>query len=809
MSVNQYNLHDLYCNQNNIRNICIISSMGHGRRSLIDNYITYFENYRQDDVVRMHTIQPVSCPMYYEFSGVNNVPKDANGNGFLVNLIGSPSTSNLPIEIAGTLRLTDGALVVVDCIKGIEIEIETTLRKALDERVQFILFINKIDKLILESQQSFEEMYQTFDKYINHINTLMSTCYDEHFEDMYIHPKKGSIAFGSGIHGWAFTLEQFAEMWSKKYGISKEKMINTLWGDNYWDGVSKCWKKNNKANNGGLLQRCFVQFCLEPISKLCNAVIEGRHEDYGEMLKNLNIELPGGYKDKEGIELVHIIMKSWLPINNSLLKMVVVHLPSPVIAQKYKIDNLYTGDLNDETAIAMKNCDPNGPLMIHISKMVPSNETSRLYAFGRVFSGTVKTGSKIRICSNEYIPKQPGNCHIKHIQRTALMMGIYVELIDECPCGNVVGLVGVDQYISKSGTITDSDTSHIIKEIKFTHNPIICVSVEPKDPSNLPKLVEGMKRLSKIDPLCSCFTEETGEHIIAGITELHVNALLEYLQENNRQKCLLNVSKPFNPFKETIRKTSSMICLSKSANKHNRLLSHQIWMLKKRANILANKYDWDVYECRKIWCFGPDNIGPNILVDDTKGIQYLNEIKDSVILGFNHAMNVGAICGEQVRGVRINLMDVMMQADAIHRGYGQIVPCAYRCCNASILTASPTLSEPIYLTEIRFQKSVMSVVYSALARRRAIILSKEQHLIQSLMDIKAYLPVVESFGFLNNLQTQTNGKVSCQLHFSHWQIMDGDIDDSCSYVNQIIMQIRKRKGLSEAIPTLDMYNDKL
>lgn len=135
---------------------------------------------------------------------------------------------------------------------------------------------------------------------------------------------------------------------------------------------------------------------------------------------------------------------------------------------------------------------------------------------------------------------------------------------------------------------------------------------------------------------------------------------------------------------------------------------------KVRARVLADEFGWDVTDARKIWCFGPEGTGPNLFVDATKGVQYLNEIKDSCVAAFQWATKEGVCAEENMRGIRFNLLDVTvstilsrddlagltlpkLHADAIHRGGGQLIPTCRRVCYAACLLASPALQEPIYL----------------------------------------------------------------------------------------------------------------
>merc|ERR1711962_1442400 len=210
-----------------------------------------------------------------------------------------------------------------------------------------------------------------------------------------------------------------------------------------------------------------------------------------------------------------------------------IHLPSPVTSQKYRMELLYEGPQDDLVCVGIKNCDPEAHLMMYISKMVPTSDKGRFYAFGRVFSGKVATGRKVRIMGPHYVPGKKEDLYQKSIQRTILMMGRYIEPIEDVPCGNIVGLVGVDQYLVKTGTISTYEKAHNLKVMKFSVSPVVRVAVEAKDPSQLPKLVEGLKRLAKSDPMVQCIIEESGEHIVAGAGELHLEICLKDLEEDH------------------------------------------------------------------------------------------------------------------------------------------------------------------------------------------------------------------------------------------------------------------------------------
>lgn len=822
----------------NIRNMCVIAHVDHGKSTLSDSLVAAaglmadnlagdarVMDTRPDEQERGVTIKSTGITLYYELDD-KTLPDGYDHKGFLINLIDCPGHVDFSSEVSAALRITDGALVVVDCIEGVCVQTETVLRQALAERVVPVLMVNKLDRAFLELQLTSEEAYMNFSKTIESANAIISIYRDELLGDSQVYPEKGTVAFGSGLHGWAFTLPRMAEVYAAKFGIEKEKLVKRLWGDYFFDGPAKKWYRKNTNDKGDTLKRGFAQFVLDPISQLFKAIMNDDSAKYTKMLKSLGVNLKSEEKDEKGKALLKIVMKKWLPAADALLNMIILKLPSPAVAQVYRLENIYDGPLDDEAALGIKNCDPKGVLMCYISKMVPTNDKGRFYAFGRVFSGTIATGQKVRICGSNYVPGKKDDVVEKSIQRTVLMMGRNVEPVEDCPCGNTIGLVGVDQYLLKSGTITNSKTAHLIKSLKFSVSPVVRVAVQPKNPGDLPKLVEGLKRLSKSDPLVQCTTEESGEHIIAGAGELHLEICLKDLKDDFTGIELI-ISDPVVSFRETVTTTSSQQCLSKSQNKHNRFYMTAEPMdgemandiengkitpnddVKTRSRYIADEYGWDVGEARKIWCFGPDGIGANLLVDVTKAAQYLHEIKDSCVAAFQWATKSGPLAEENVRSVRLNIHDVELHTDAIHRGGGQVIPTVRRCIYASILTAKPGLMEPVYLVDIQCPESAIGGIYSCLNRRRGHVFSDDQRPGTPIHLVKAYLPVMESFGFTGDLRSQTQGQAFPQCVFDHWQHLNGDPLVPGNKSSDTVLQIRKRKGLKENVPGLENYLDKL
>jgi elongation factor 2 len=482
--------------------------------------------------------------------------------------------------------------------------------------------------------------------------------------------------------------------------------------------------------------------------------------------------------------------------------------------------------MDDKTANAIRNCDPNGPLMMYVAKMVPTADKGRFFAFGRVFAGTIVSGQKIRILGANFEVGKKDDLYIKTIQRLVIMMGRKTEPVDSVPVGNTCAIVGIDQFLVKSGTITTDEDSHPIVTMKFSVSPVVRVAVQAKNPADLPKLVEGLKRLAKSDPLVQCTIEESGEHIVAGAGELHLEICMKDLKEEFMGGAEIIISEPVVSFRETVGTESTQVCLSKSPNKHNRLycvarpmeegLAERIDdgkitpkdEPKARARILAEEYGWDVTEARKIWCFGPNTNGPNVVVDCTKGVQYLNEIKDSIVAAFQWVTKEGVYTNENMRGIRFNLVDVVLHTDAIHRGGGQLIPTGRRVFYAAEMTAEPRLMEPMFLCEIQCPQTAVGGIYAVMNKRRGNIIEEIQRPGTPMCVVKTHLPVLESFGFTAELRANTAGQAFPQMIFDHWKIMPGSVSED-GKTKEVVMACRKRKGMKETLPDLDDYLDKL
>ena len=857
----------------------VIAHVDHGKSTLTDSLVqkagiisaqaagtARFTDNRADEAERGITIKSTGVSMYFEYDMVAEKKLDAEDaaeatgaaadlsvvasaeakaaeeaqrladekgieiseRSFLINLIDSPGHVDFSSEVTAALRVTDGALVVVDSVEGVAVQTETVLRQAIGERVRPVLMMNKVDRCITELMLPPEEAYRMFVKNIENVNVIIETYKDPVLGDLSIEPTKGNMAMGSGLHQWGYTLKKFAKMYAAKFQTSRYKMIRRLWGDVFYNKKGE-WKRGDYTQDKDF-KRGYVGMCLEPIYQLFDCCINDKADKLEKILAQLGILLKTEEKELKGKQLMKKVMQKWLPMGDTVLEMLVLHLPSPKDAQVYRTEQLYEGPMDDPCAVAMKNCDSNGPLMMYISKMVPTADPGRFYGFGRVFSGKVATGQKVRIMGPNYQPGQKTDLWVKNIQRTVIMMGNKAEAVADIPSGNTCALVGVDNYLIKTGTISDHDDAHNIKVMKFSVSPVVRVAVECKNSQDLPKLVEGLKRLSKSDPLVHISQEESGENIIAGAGELHLEICLNDLQNDFMKGAPIKISDPVVSYRETVTAKSTQTALAKSPNKHNRLymdcepMTPELQKDIEDAKIVptpkdykvqakeiaeAHGFDADQVGQKRLWAFGPDGSGPNWVLDSTIAVQYLSEIKESVNSGFQWGTKSGPLCGEQLRGVIIKLMDVTLHADSIHRGMGQILPAARQVLFACMYLSAPTLMEPFYQADIAVPVAEAGGVYSTLALRRGQIVEEIPRAGTPMTSIKAYLPVNESFGFTGALRAATGGQAFPQCSFDHWEAMTGDPFKAGNKVYDIVRDTRKRKGMKEEMPPLEEYLDKL
>src|SRR3989338_4926811 len=376
---------------NQIRNMSVIAHVDHGKSTLSDSLVAAagiikqetsgdarLLDTRPDEIARGITIKSTAISLYYHVSNDLVEGLKTEERNFLINLIDSPGHVDFSSEVTAALRVTDGALVVVDCVEGVCVQTETVLRQALTERIRPVVFINKVDRAILELQLDPEEAYQGFVKTLQNVNVVIATYNDPIMGDLKVSPDKGTVAIGSGLQDWAFSISRFAKMYASKFGVDEAKMCERLWGDSFFDAKGKAWIRTEHNAEGERVKRAFCQFCLEPIYQLFDAIMTDKTDKLNKMLKAVNIVMTLDEMEQPPRKLVKSVMMKFLPASDTLLQMIVMHLPSPRTAQDYPPEMPYSGEptIEDTFFKGIKECDPHAPLMLYISNIFPTADNA-------------------------------------------------------------------------------------------------------------------------------------------------------------------------------------------------------------------------------------------------------------------------------------------------------------------------------------------------------------------------------------------------------------------------------------------------
>jgi elongation factor 2 len=491
-----------------------------------------------------------------------------------------------------------------------------------------------------------------------------------------------------------------------------------------------------------------------------------------------------------------------VPIDEALLETVIKLVPDPIEAQKYRIPKIWKGDIDSEIAKAMLNCDPNGPIVMMITDMKVDPHAG-LVATGRVFSGTVRPGAELWLVNAK---------SLQRVLQTSLYMGQIRELADEIPAGNIAAVLGLDK--ARSGeTLIDPKFKEVqgsFEKLHYISEPVVTIAVEPKNPKELTKMIDSLRKLSIEDPnLTVKINEETGEYLLSGMGPLHLEVSLQILKDYYGIEVI--TSQPVVVYRESIR-AKSQIFEGKSPNKHNKfyinvepLNERTVELIatgrikedmdgKEMAKILRDEADWDYDEAKKIIAVD-ENI--NLLVDNTSGVQYLREIMDTFLQGFRLAMREGPLAHEPIRGVKVVLNDAEIHEDPAHRGPAQIYPAVRNAIFAGILTSRPTLLEPLQKLDIRIPLEHIGNVSSVLTKKRGKILNVMQQ--GNTARVMAEIPVAESFELAADLRGATAGRAFWGTEFSRW----APVPDSI--LMDIVTKIRERKGLPKEIPKVQDF----
>eukprot|EP00898_Chlorokybus_atmophyticus_P001260 jgi/Chlat1/2134/Chrsp17S02725 len=831
-----------------VRNVAVVGHLHHGKTILMDMLVEQTHQFPKRDISDERPMRYTDTRLDEEERGISIkamplslVLENSIGKSYLVNIMDTPGHVNFSDEMTAALRLSDGAVIVVDAVEGVMVNTERALRHAVSERLPIVVVINKVDRLIVELKLPPDDAYHKLRHTLEEINTILAGA-SAGLEPPQVDPVLGNVCFASGISGWSFTLQSFAKLYVDVQGIKldSEAFAARLWGDVYFQPSTRTFKKKPADAES---KRTFVQFILEPLYKLYSQVI-GEHQKNVEMtLEEFGVYLKSSEYHLDVKPLLKAACTRVFGSATGFTDMLVKHIPSAIDAAPAKVEHIYSGPQDSEIAGSMALCNANGPLMVYITKLYPKSDCSAFDALGRVMSGTLRPGMTVRVLGEGYSPDDEEDMAVKTVSNIWAYEARYRIPLKQATAGTWVLIEGVDASITKTATLTDEhldEEVYIFRPLKFNTASVVKIATEPLNPSELPKMVEGLRKINKSYPLAVTKVEESGEHTIMGTGEIFLDSVMKDLRDLYAE-VEIKVADPVVSFCETVVETSSLKCFAETPNKKNKLtmiaeplekgLAEDVengavsidWPRKKLGDFFQTRYDWDLLAARSIWAFGPDKQGPNILLDDTLPSEVdkslLGAVKDSIVQGFQWGTREGPLCDEPIRNVKFKILDATIAPEPLHRGGGQIIPTARRVAYSAFLMATPRLMEPVYYVEVQTPADCMSAIYTVLSRRRGHVTADVPKPGTPIYIVKAFIPTVESFGFETDLRYHTQGQAFCVSVFDHWQIVPGDpLDKSIvmrplepapvqHLAREFMVKTRRRKGMSEDVSINKFFDD--
>ena len=839
-----------------VRNVALVGHLSHGKTSVMDMFV------EQTHAVR-HAARSNERPMRYTDTrrdeqeremSIKAVPMSlvmpgGTGKSYLLNLMDAPGHVAFADEATAAMRFADGVLLVVDAVEGVCMATERALRAAAAEGLPVCVFLNKIDRLVVELKLPPPDAYHKLRHTLEELNALRGAVAPDapRFD-----PAAGNVAFGAARLGFSFTLESYARLYAtaQRLPLDAPALAKRLWGDWYLHPEARALRKAPPpgAAVGAGAQRTFVTFVLEPLYKLFTACVGEPPEAVAAALAEFGVTLKPAVLKQDVKPLLKAALSAVFGDAAGVVDMLARHVPPASAAGAAKAARTYTGPAESAAMRAVAAADPKAPLLAFVGKLVPSPDASRFDALARVMAGTLRVGDSVRVLGEAYTPDDEEDSAFATVTDLWLLQARYRLPVTSAGPGAWVLVGGVDEPIAKTATLVaaaphpSGEDAFIFAPLRFDTAPVVKIATEPLNPSDLPKLVAGLRKIGKSYPLAVTKVEESGEHTVLGTGEVFLDSVMRDLRELYAE-VEVKVADPTVRFCETCVETSSLKCFAETPNKRNKLtmiaepldkgLGDDIEAGRLRADMprkalaehLASKYAWDALAARSVWAFGPEAHGPNALLDDTLPSEtdkkLLGAIRDSVVAGFQWGAREGPLCDEPLRGVKFKLLEATVAPEPLARGGGQVIPTARRVTYSSFLMATPRLMEPMLRCEVHTPADCMAAIYNVLARRRGHVISDKPVAGTPVYVVHALLPAIESFGFETDLRVHTQGQAFGLTVFDSWAVVPGDpLDRSIvlrplepapapALAREFMVKTRRRKGMSEDVNVARFFDDPL
>jgi elongation factor 2 len=686
-----------------IRNIGIIAHIDHGKTTLADSLLAgagllstkmagmaRVLDYLEEEQKRKITIKTANISLLYK----------TGGTPYIVNLVDTPGHVDFTGKVTRALRVIDGAVVVIDAVEEIMAQTEIVTKQALDERVRPVLFINKVDKLIVELRLNEEQIQKKLDQIISRFNDLIETYAEPQFKNQWkISGSSGNVAFGSALHGWGFTMNM-----AKKNGVK-------------FSDIAKAYADGTEVN-----------------------------------------------------------LKTALPVYEAVFEMAINVVPNPRDAQAYRIEKIWDGQIASKIGSALVQCGDDAPAIVFVTN-VHSDAEGDSVATGRVFSGRVKKGDKLHLVD------ALAETQVKEV---SIDMGSLREEVSGISAGSLASFT-LTGRLKAGETLVDLAHQAVMvpfEGICYVSEPVVTLAVEPKKTQDIPLLLDALEKLSREDPnLKVSADKQTGEYLLSGMGELHLEIAIHELK--NTFGIDVTVSSPRVVYMESVQKRG-VVALAKSPDKQSSFWV-QVMPEIEEASTSAEEDSASVLSVDE---------HRNVLLDySTKTEQVSEADLEAVIAGFEYACKAGPLCGEPVRHLKVNLVDLQLSqggggGSEVMRGVGKAI-------FGSFLSADPILLEPVYKIIISVAAELAGESSRILTTRHGKVTLFEQKGLLTI--ITGFIPVCETFGFSKELRTTTSGRAFWQMFFDHWEKMPQ------KQALEVIGDLRKQKGLAPDVPKPEKF----
>jgi elongation factor 2 len=555
------------------------------------------------------------------------------------------------------------------------------------------------------------------------------------------------------------------------------------------------------------------QFAPEEFTKEWKVSVAEGTVAFGSAYHNWGITVP--YMAKSGISFKEIFehchneeqreLAKKAPVHEVLLDMAVSKLPGPVEAQQYRIPNIWTGDLESPIGKAMMTCDPDAELTMMITKIWMDPHAGEV-AVGRLYSGAINQGESVYAI---------GAAKAERVQQVSMMVGGDRITVPQVVAGNIAAITGIRS--AAAGVTLSRDNDFIpFEAIRHYSDPVVTVAVEPKSMKDLPKFIDALRSLAKSDASLQVTTnQETGEALLAGMGELHLEITVYRLEEEQNIK--VKVSPPIVVYRESVESNNHGRSFEgKSPNRHNRFmievepLSPEVVAALREGTLGSGTIrTGDAKELgRKFGELGMNKdlmrktyaiFGTNVLVNDTKGIQGLHETRELIIESFNEVCKKGPMADEPVMGMMVRLVDAKLHEDAIHRGPAQTIPAVRNAIKGAMVRARTVLMEPMQRSHVSVPNDWLGPVTREISNRRGIIEDMPSE--GEATTVIGTLPVAETFGFSNDIRAASQGRAIWNSENTGFEVLPPQLFD------KVVGEIRTRKGLKPEPNPESYYSD--